>query len=73
MKRRMGIKYLTVKEAAEMIGISLSTLRAWDKTGKLKAKRDKKNNYRSYRIPEIESFMKRNNLKHPSRNQIIDD
>jgi len=73
MKRRMGIKYLTAKEAAIMMGISSGTLRIWDKTGKFKAKRDPKNNYRIYKIPEIESFIKINNLKHPTNKKLLDE
>lgn len=73
MKRRMGIKYLTIKEAAEMIGISASTLRDWGKTGKFKTKRDPKNNYRIYRIPEIEAFIKRNNLKALTNKILLDE
>jgi excisionase family DNA binding protein len=41
-------EYLTVKEAAEYIGVSTSTLRNWDRSGKLKAFRNPVNGYRLY-------------------------
>ncbi len=73
MKRRMGIKYLTTKEAALILGVSPATLRIWDENGKFKAERDPKNNYRIYRIPEIESFMKDHNLKHQTNKRLVDE
>jgi len=69
----MGIRYLRTKEASLLIGVSPCTLRLWDKTGKFKAKRDPKNNYRIYRISEIEVFIKRNNLKTPTNKILLDD
>lgn len=71
MKRRMGIKYLTIKEASLLLGISPGTLRVWDKTGEFKAKRDQKNNYRIYRIPEIEYFIKKNNIKTSTNKRLL--
>jgi hypothetical protein len=37
--------YLTVKEAATFLGVSPSTLRNWDRAGKLKATRHPVNGY----------------------------
>ncbi|MCR4283718.1 MAG: MerR family DNA-binding transcriptional regulator [Parcubacteria group bacterium] len=73
MKRRMGIKYLTIKEASLLLGVSPQTLRIWDEIGKFEAKRDSKNNYRIYRIPEIESFIKKNNFKISTNKRLIID
>lgn len=73
MKRRMGIKYLTTKEAALMMGVSPSTLRTWGETGRFKAERDPKNNYRIYKIPEIEFFIRNNNLKSPTNKRLLDE
>ncbi len=50
--------YLTVREAAELVGVSPSTLRAWDRAGKLKAARNPMNRYRLYRREDIEAFLK---------------
>ncbi len=35
----MSVKELTISEAAEYLGVSIDTLRRWDKKGKLQAKR----------------------------------
>jgi len=52
-------KYLTVKEAAELIGVTPLTLRNWDKAGKLKAYRNPFNNYRVYKPDDIELFQRK--------------
>lgn len=41
-------KYLTVSEAADVIGVSSDTLRRWDKLGKFESSRHPINNYRVY-------------------------
>lgn len=46
---------VTIKSAAEILRVSVETLRNWDKSGKLKAIRNK-NGYRGYRISELEKF-----------------
>ena len=40
--------YLTVKQAAEFLGVSPDTLRNWDEAGKLRAIRHPVNRYRLY-------------------------
>lgn len=45
--------YLTVGEAAEKLGVSPSTLRNWDRLGKLKARRHPMNGYRLYKYTEL--------------------
>jgi len=52
-------KYYTVKEAAEMLGVTPLTLRNWDKSGKLKAYRNPINNYRIYKLVDVELFLRR--------------
>ncbi len=44
---------MTIKEAAELIGVSEMTLRRWDKAGKFKARRHPINRYRVYRRAEV--------------------
>lgn len=56
-------KYITVKEAAYLVGVTPLTLRNWDKLGKLKAHRNPINNYRVYRPEDIELFQRRIELK----------
>ncbi len=55
---------VTVKLAAEILGVSVETMRNWDKSGRLKARRNK-NGYRVYNISELEAHAKRYNLKRP--------
>ena len=41
--------FITIKDAAKLLGVSEMTLRRWDKAGKLKTKRHPFNNYRFIR------------------------
>jgi len=50
--------YLTVREAAKVLGVSPSTLRVWDRAGKLKATRNPMNRYRLYRREDLEDFLR---------------
>jgi DNA (cytosine-5)-methyltransferase 1 len=50
---------ITVKEASELFGVSIQTIRRWDKKGKLKAVRNPMNNYRVYRLIEIRKLLKK--------------
>ena len=50
-------EYLTVRQAAKLIGVSPSTLRAWDRAGKLKAARNPMNRYRLYRREDIDELL----------------
>jgi DNA (cytosine-5)-methyltransferase 1 len=52
MLRREG--YRRVKEAAELLGVSLSTVRAWGAEGKLQEYRHPVNNYRFYKRTDLE-------------------
>jgi DNA (cytosine-5)-methyltransferase 1 len=51
-------EYLTIKEAAEFLGISPSTLRNWEKQGKLSTHRNPVNSYRLYRKEDLERLLK---------------
>ena len=51
--------YLTIKEAAEYLGVSRMTLRRWDNAGKLKAKRHPMNRYRLYRKADLDQLKKK--------------
>lgn len=46
-------KYLTVGQAANYLGVSISTLRNWDNSGKLAAFRHPLNGYRLYRQEDL--------------------
>lgn len=51
--------YITIKKAAKLLHVTPLTLRNWDKSGKLKAYRHPVNNYRIYRLDQIEEFLRR--------------
>lgn len=51
-------EFITIKEAAETLGVSRDTLRRWDKAGKLKTKRHPMNNFRIYDPAEVEALRK---------------
>jgi excisionase family DNA binding protein len=50
-------EYLSVKSAAEFLGVSPSTLRNWDRAGKLKPHRHPMNRYRLYSRSELEAVL----------------
>lgn len=60
------IKYITIKETADLLGVTAQTLRAWEKKGILVPYRNQANNYRVYTIRQVEGFlnkMKNDRLK----------
>jgi MerR family copper efflux transcriptional regulator len=50
--------YLTVKDAAQYLGVSPSTLRNWDRSGKLKPRRHPMNRYRLYRTADLDAVLR---------------
>lgn len=56
---------VTIKSAAEILGVSVETLRNWDRRGILKAKRSPQNGYRLYNISELQKQLKEKQLKEP--------
>ena len=60
MNRLIGIA-----SAAEMLDVSKQTLRNWDRSGQLTALRNPNNNYREYRLSDIEELMQRNEAPPP--------
>ena len=65
---------VTIKSASEIIGVSVETLRNWDKTGKLRSERDPQNRYRLYQITEIQKLLKDKVLKQKreKRGKLVD-
>lgn len=55
----MEIKYVSIKEASSILGVTPLTLRNWDKKGMLTAYRNPLNNYRVYRLDQIDLFLRR--------------
>ncbi|HRZ30184.1 MAG TPA: helix-turn-helix domain-containing protein [Candidatus Paceibacterota bacterium] len=67
--------YVTIKSASEIIGVSIETLRNWDKTGKLKSKRNPNNGYRLYNISQIQKLVSDKKIKpakKPNRAKLSD-
>ncbi len=50
---------LTIAEAAALLGVSVSTLRNWDKHGKFTPKRHPINGYRLYKHKELDALKRR--------------
>ncbi|TRZ77882.1 MerR family transcriptional regulator [bacterium] len=58
----MASKLLTIKQVAEMIDVSMQTIRRWDKSGKLSSLRKKTVGMRYYSEEEVHNFIK-NDMK----------
>lgn len=50
-------QYITIKEASELLGVTPTTLRNWDRLGKLIARRDPVNHYRLYSIEDVSRLL----------------
>ena len=55
----MPKKFLSVNEVAKIVGVTPLTVRNWDKKGRLTAYRNPFNNYRLYKIEDVENLMKK--------------
>lgn len=55
----MEKKYITILQASRLLGVTPLTLRNWDKRGMLTAYRNPINNYRVYRLDQIELFLRK--------------
>ena len=53
----MANLYITIKQASRILNVSPLTLRNWDNNGKLKAHRHPMNNYRVYKIEDLEGVI----------------
>jgi DNA-binding transcriptional MerR regulator len=53
------MKYVTIKNAARLLHVTPLTLRNWDRRGILKPYRHPINNYRFYRLDQIEEFLRK--------------
>ena len=49
-------RYISLKEAAQILGVGKSTLRNWDRAGKVHTERHPMNNFRIYLKSEIEKL-----------------
>jgi excisionase family DNA binding protein len=48
---------ITIGEAAELLGVSIMTLRRWDESGRLLSVRDKPSGHRYYRKEDVDIFL----------------
>ena len=51
-------EYLTIKDAAELLGVTPTTLRNWDKSKKLVAHRNPANGYRLYAVEDVTKILR---------------
>jgi len=63
---------ITISAAADILGVSVETLRSWDKQGLLPAARDQKNRYRMYKVADLETFAARHGRKRKTRLKLTD-
>lgn len=54
----MPKKFLNVREVAQLMGVTPLTVRNWDAKGKLVAYRNPVNNYRLYKVEDVEVIMR---------------
>lgn len=69
----MNERYYTIKQAAEILGVTPLTLRNWDKKGLLVAYRNPANNYRLYRYADVADFLaaiKQSGPRQPERQRL---
>ncbi len=52
--------WVRVGEAAAILGVTTKTLRKWDRTGKVRARRHPVNGYRLYVREELENLLNQN-------------
>jgi DNA-binding transcriptional MerR regulator len=50
-------QYITIKQASMILGVSALTLRNWDRNGKFPARRHPMNNYRVYKLDDLEKIV----------------
>lgn len=69
----MQTRYISIKTAAKIVGVTPLTLRNWDKKGVLTSYRNPVNNYRVYRLDQIELFLRKiENSKNKKNGRKID-
>ncbi len=68
-----SIKLITIKQAAKILGVTPLTLRNWDNSGKFEASRHPINNYRVYKLADIEKLLmeiEASKGKRPTKNEV---
>jgi len=49
--------YLTIKEAAQFVGVTANTLRNWERDKKITVYRNPQNSYRLYKKEDLEKLL----------------
>lgn len=52
-------EYMTIKEAAEYMGVTANTLRNWGRDSKIKERRNPLNGYRLYKRTELDGLLRK--------------
>ncbi len=68
-----SIKLITIKQASKILGVTPLTLRNWDNSGKFEASRHPINNYRVYKLADIEKLLmeiEASKGKRPSKKEV---
>jgi len=63
----MENKFITIKQAAKILGVTPLTLRNWDNSGKFTAGRHPISNYRVYRVEDLEDIIYKMGIKIESK------
>ena len=50
-------EYLTVAQAASLLGVATNTVRAWDAAGIIPSRRNPANGYRLFKRGDLEAFL----------------
>ena len=69
----LNTRLITIKKAAEILGVTPLTLRNWDNRGKCPASRHPINGYRVYKISDIENLLmeiETSKGSRPTKNQV---
>jgi len=61
-------QFVTVKEAAKLLGVSPNTLRTWDRTGKIRVYRSPMSKYRLFKKSDLVKILRQidESGKHPT-------
>ena len=62
-------EYLQIAEAAEYLGVCCNTLRNWGRSGKIAEHRHPINNYRLYKVTDLEKILSRASVVKKSTNR----
>jgi len=65
-------QYITIKDAADLLGVTPTTLRNWDKAGKLSAHRDPINDYRLYSLEDVSKLLQERRASYEVNNEIME-